>query len=193
MTGVDEAGSAGEGYTAPPGRWPEFGDPLFSQFLRQWAASRDGLVPTRSRIDPAAIRICLPHVWLIQYRRDHGDFVCTLAGEKVNEAWGKSIIGKPLTAYMPPEDAAACEVQYREVMTRPALLVSHRRIIPMGKSQKAAVRLVLPLSHDDGQPYGVFGMTRYYFDPSAQTDGEADPRGETVFYNCADLPPLPPP
>jgi hypothetical protein len=188
MKAVEEAGLSGEEQTAPPGIWPTFSDPRFITFLRCWAERRRGLMQPRSSIDPATIKSCLPHVWLIQHRRQEGDFICTLAGEKVNEAWGQSVIGKPLTTFMPSDYAESCVSQYREIMQRPALLVSRRRINPLERSEKAAERLVAPLSDDEGRPYGVFGMTLYYFDPVTQARDVVDVTGETLFYNCADLP-----
>src|SRR3546814_13258617 len=62
--------------------------------LRRWAEWRDGLKPPpRSRIDPAALKPCLPLVWIWRLTEDHSTLTCTLAGEDVQAAWGRSIIG----------------------------------------------------------------------------------------------------
>ena len=176
------------GAVAAPGVWPSFANPLLMLFLRHWAARRDGLVMPRPAIDPAVLRSCLPDVWLFQYHQDEDRFVCTLAGERVNEAWGQSLIGKTPQQFMRPDSAAIAQGIYRRIVLTPALHVSHRRIAPAGRHEKGAERLVVPVSDSHGQPYGIFGLSLYHFDPVTQAGHEPYVGSDVTYYPCAGLP-----
>lgn len=182
------------GAVAQPGLWPSFINPNLTLFLRHWAERRPvvdgkpGLTMPRAAIDPAVLRVCLPDVWLFQYHAADDRFVCTLAGERVNEAWGVSLIGKTPQQFMRPESAAIAQVIYRRIVTTPALHVSHRRIAPAGRQEKGAERLVVPLSDGQGQPYGIFGLSLYHFDPVTEADHEPYVGSNVTYYPCAGLP-----
>jgi hypothetical protein len=176
----------------PPACWPVLGDARFRILLRHWAENRSGLMAPRSAIDPAAVRECLPHVWLYQYLPEENDFLCKLAGEKVNEAWGQSLIGKRVSQLMPPAMLARVPVLYRRMLQLPALQVSRRRITPPDRLVQSAERLILPLSRDDGTPYAVFGMTLYYLGDQSSFDDPLDMQGAVTLYDCSRLPATPP-
>ncbi|MCW0233573.1 MAG: PAS domain-containing protein [Ferrovibrio sp.] len=177
---------------APPGCWPALTDPRFRSLLRHWAERRQGLMAPRHAIDPAAIRGCLPHVWLYQYLPAENDFLCTLAGEKVNEAWGQSLIGKRASLFMPPPMREHVPKLYRRMLEQPALQVSRRRITPADGVAQSAERLILPLAREDGSAYGVFGLTLYYLGAQSSFDDPLDMQGAVTLYDCAGLPASPP-
>ncbi|MCW0233572.1 MAG: PAS domain-containing protein [Ferrovibrio sp.] len=180
---------AGEnGQVAPPGEWPGFRDSRFMLLLQHWAANRNGLMMPRAALDPAAIKTCLPHVWLFQYLAESDSFLCRLSGEQVNEAWGVNMAGKQPQEFMPPESAAMAHLIYRRILLTPALHVGHRRIAPAGRQAKLAERLVVPLSDAEGRPYGIFGLSLYYFDPITQAELPPHVGPEVTYYPCAGLP-----
>lgn len=176
------------GQVAPAGQWPVFRDPRFLILLRHWASGRVGPVMPREALDPAAIKSCLPHVWLFQYLADSDSFVCRLSGEQVNEAWGSNIAGKRPQDFMPADSAAIAQVIYRRILFAPALHVSYRRIEPRYLREKGAERLVVPLSDARGQPYGIFGLSLYHFDPITEADLPPHVGPDVTYYPCADLP-----
>jgi hypothetical protein len=172
--------------------WPELADARFRTVLRHWAERRAGLMTPRTAIDPAAIRDCLPHVWLYKYLPEDNDFICTLAGEAVNEAWGRSLIGKRASVFMPPAMQARVPKLYRRMLETPAIQVSRRRITPADGMAQSAERLILPLAHDDGSPYGVFGLTLYYLGTQTSFEDPLNMQGAVTLYDCAGLPATPP-
>lgn len=172
----------------PPGQWPTFRDPIFLLLLRHWAHNRVGLVMPRQALDPAAIKPCLPHVWLYQYNHEDSTFVCRLSGEQVNDAWGVNMAGKRPEDFMPPESAAMANVIYRRILFTPALHVGHRRIAPQNRQEKAAERLVVPLSDAHGRAYGIFGLSLYYFDPITQAELPPQVGPNVTYFPCAALP-----
>lgn len=174
-------------------RWPDLPDPRLLVLLRHWAMQRKGApMPRRSDIDPQAIRECLPQVWIYRYKPDLDEFVCSLSGEAVNEAWGHSLIGKTLADIMPAADAAVVRERYRQVIAAPGIQLSERQIAPAERSTKQAVRLILPLADDSGSPYGVIGMTLYRHDPRTEGDRPLFPQASVLLVPCADLPAEPP-
>jgi len=193
MGNVGQSEDREDGLWAAPGVWPSFANPLLMLFLRHWAERRaiDGKPTTvmpRAAIDPSILRACLPDVWLFQYLRDEDRFVCTLAGERVNDAWGQSLIGKTPQQFMKPESAAIAQDIYRRIVLTPALHVSHRRIAPAGRHEKGAERLVVPLSDGQGQPYGIFGLSLYHFDPVTEAAHEPYVGNDVTYYACDALP-----
>lgn len=177
------------GEVAGPGVWPRFTEPRLSLFLKHWADRRVGLTMPRGAIDPTLLKSCLPDVWLFRYHADEDRFVCTLAGERVNEAWGQSLIGKTPQQFMPPQSAAIAQAIYRRIVLMPALHVSHRRIAPAGLQEKAAERLVVPLSDHDGKPYGIFGLSVYHYDPLTEARHAPYVGHNVTYFPCATLPP----
>lgn len=176
------------GQVAAPGQWPVLRDPRFVQLLRHWADNRVGLTMPRDALAPAAIKPCLPHVWLFQYRADSDSFVCRLSGEQVNEAWGTNITGKQPQDFMPAESAAIAHRIYRRILLTPALHVSYRHIAPRARLEKGAERLVVPLSDARGQPYGIFGLSLYDYDPITQAGHPPHVGPDVTYYHCDGLP-----
>jgi len=183
-----------EGLFGPPQAWPVLGDPRFTCLLRHWAEGRSrvngrpGLMMPRAAIDPVAIRGCLANVWLYQYLPDEDDFLCTLAGEAVNQAWGRNLKGQRISNFMSPAMLARVPALYRRMMDIPAIQVSLRQISPADGVEQSAERLVVPLSDATGRPWGVFGLTLYYLGPQARMTDQAGMPGHVVLYPCADLP-----
>lgn len=171
-----------------PGNWPPLKDKRLFAFLRHWAERRDGMYAARERIDPVALRHLLPHVWIYRWQAEDGAFVCTLAGEAVSEAWGHGLIGKRLQEFARPEDAQVIEARYRDVLEMPAIQYSRRSVSPPGQAQRAAERLIVPLSDAGGRPYGVFGISLYRFDPVVAIDKPVLVNLDAVVYPCIGLP-----
>jgi hypothetical protein len=176
-----------------PGIWPALDQPLLQLFLHHWATRRAGLTMPRSAIDPAAIRACLPHVYLMRYDAGSDTFLCTLAGEKVNEAWGQNLIGKRPQDFMPPDSAAQAQSIYRRITLMPALHVGHREgVLNADRPYKAADRLVVPLGDGAGGPWGLFGLSFYHFNPLTEAGHSPYVGPAITYYPCAGLPAAPP-
>ena len=188
--GMDDGTGGGDDFpVGPAGIWPALDHPLLRRLLRHWAERRDGPVMPRDAIEPAAIRPCLPHVYLMRYRAESDDFLCTLSGEKVNEAWGQSLIGKRPQDFMPADSAALAQVIYRRITLMPAVHVGHRATTDTDPAQhKAADRLVVPLGDGAGRPWGLFGLSLYYFNPFTEAGNSPYVGPDVTYYPCAALP-----
>ncbi|HEX6960156.1 MAG TPA: PAS domain-containing protein [Ferrovibrio sp.] len=183
-----------DGPNGPPGCWPEFADARFGLFLRYWAERRTGLAMPRRAIDPTILKPCLPHVYLMRYDAAADLFVCTLSGEKINEAWGTSLMHKTPQQFMAAPAAARAQRIYRRIVTEPAVHVGHRHRGAAGETAaKAADRLVVPLCDDAGRPWGLFGLSLYHFNPVTEAEVAPHIGPEVTYYPCKDLPRDPPP
>ena len=149
-------------------------------------------MPRRSAIDPGAIVPCLPYVYLYRYDPHTGDFTCSLAGEEINRAWGSSIIGKRQRDFMPPDIAAVLQVRFRTIIDTPAVLLTGFRGGTPLAGPRFVRRIIGPLAHDDGMPYGVFGISVYVNDPIGDVPAPVGPTVDAAFYDCKALPPTPP-
>lgn len=180
--------SAAKTHLGEAGCWPQVEDRRLVAFLRHWAERRDGLRTPRDRIDPAALSGLLAHVWMYRWVAEDDAFVCSLAGEAVQEAWGRSLIGKRLQDFARPDDATIIDARYRDVIEIPAIQYSRRRVVPSDQVEREAERLILPLSDAEGRPYGVFGISIYRFDPVVATGRPMIVNADAVIYRCDTLP-----
>ncbi len=173
----------------PPGCWPDLPHASLRQFLRHWAEQRgEALMAPRAAIDPLALRDCLPCLWIYRWEEEQQDFVCTLAGEAVNEAWGMRLTGQTLGRLMGPDNAAVVRARYHKVLRLPALQYSWRPIMPQGAVEKVCHRLILPVADGDGAAQAVLGMTVYEYDRFADADKPINVAPDVEVYPCAGLP-----
>lgn len=142
----------------------------------------------RSAIDLAAIKTCLPNIWLYRFLPEENEFVCTVSGEKVNEAWGTSLMGKRLGEIMPPSMMPFTLLLYRRMLEIPAIQTSRRLIAPPGGIEQSSERLIVPLCDDARRPYGVLGVTVYSLGGLAQLMSRSEEvEDEATLYPCSGL------
>lgn len=178
------------------GRWPELEDSRLRLLLRRWAEWRgDRLAPPRSAVDPAAIIPCLPELWIFRLSEDRSHVVCSLAGDKLNEAWGFSIMGKTPMELWGPEQGGIVNERLKRVALIPAIVHGTSSITPVSDlpGTRVARRLMLPLCDDEGAPYGAIGLTLLGYDRRRDQPQAAPLLVQAWRHPCADLPPNLPP
>jgi hypothetical protein len=179
------------------GRWPELEDARQQLLLRRWAEWRgEGrlvpprLVPARSAVDPSSIIPCLPELWIFRLSEDRSHVVCSLAGDRLNEAWGFSIMGKTPMDLWGPEQGGLANERLKRVALLPAILHGTSSLTPTTDipGTRLARRLMLPLCDDAGAPYGVIGLTLLGYDRRRDQPQAAPMLVLAWRYPCADLP-----
>ena len=141
-------------------------DPQVFRFLEAWRAARkDGSVPYRVDFDPTGIPSLLKFVWLYRFDPDQGDFVCELAGEDVNTAWGQGIKGSRLRDIVGADDHATVLGRWKQIVGRP--LVQYGKASERLSKQRIqrAERILAPMMSVDGQVDVVLGMSLYRIGP----------------------------
>jgi hypothetical protein len=173
------------------GRWPDVQDARLQLLLRRWAEWRgDSLAPVRSAVDPAGIIPCLPELWIFRLSEDRSHVVCTLAGDKLNEAWGFSIMGKTPMELWGAEQGSLANERLKRVALLPAIVHGTSSLTPATDipGTRLAQRLMLPLRDDAGAPYGAIGLTLLGYDRRRDQPQTAPMLVRAWRHLCADLP-----
>jgi hypothetical protein len=125
-------------------------------------------MPAWSDIRPAAMSPQLPIIWSYQFRRETREFTARLAGERIEQIFGKSFRKLSLSeAHSEGSFSWARELLERAVM-EPAIHRSSGRVFKHLGRLGYGERIVLPLSSDGVLSDGILGATEYhYFRPLA--------------------------
>ncbi|WP_161973719.1 PAS domain-containing protein [Hwanghaeella grinnelliae] len=131
-------------------------------FFDSWRSCRKGaLLPMKRDFDPSQISSLLRYAWLYRYEPQIGDFLCLLAGEDVNQAWGRSIRGKTLAEIVGEDEHPAILQRWREVLDVPLVQYGQRDEQLSNLSLWKAERLLMPLSTDGEQADHIIGVSLY--------------------------------
>lgn len=139
-------------------------------FLDAWGAARDGaMVPRKTAFDPLTVVDLLPMVWLYRYEPERKDFICRLAGENVNQAWGRSIRGMTLRQVVGEADHPTILGRWREIVETPFIHYGGSRERLSAQLVYQAHRLLMPLNggaEAPSPPDHVIGISLYHLDPT---------------------------
>ena len=165
----------------------EGASPQIVEFLDLWNRARQGLLaPLRREFDPFEAPRLLRHNWLYRYLPEKQDFVCKLAGENVNEAWGGRLKGKYLSEVVGPDYAADAIRRWRRVIDTPLLLYGSIAGPPDDGSPRVAERLVLPLASSLDQIDHTIGISVYSV-PQTDRDNIPPVWRDMVEIPCEDI------
>lgn len=165
-----------------------FEDPRIESFLLSWMSARnDNVIPLKSSIYPENFAPLLPYMWIMRYIPDDDDFEIVLAGEKINQAHGGSIIGKRHSTVVGEKDS--------ETLHEPIWEAHNDRLVTYLTSNTPLSRVeyyngersYVPLAADDGGPDFLIGMSLYTIMTSHQ-DHEVGETEERFTVKCTDLP-----
>lgn len=168
--------------------WPDLQDIGMRHVLRCWADWRQpsapgGRMPPRRRdIDPVMLRHCLPNIWIFRLDPDLQNAYLTLTGEEIRFHWGSNIMGKSVFELWGNEQAGRTSLDTLvHCATVPAVIHGRPQDRNPGDRShgKRAERLLLPLAHDDGSPYGVLGYSLFWHEGTGE--GMARPRQTNIM------------
>lgn len=162
-------------------------DPRIFAFFRAWRmARREAMVPHRADFDPVGIPALLPHVWLYRYDAGLDDFVCRLAGEEVNAAWGRSIRGRMLQEIVGADDHPTVLRRWRQIVRVPLIHYGAAAERLSALETRSAERLLLPLASDGDVVDHVLGISLYRISGAARSRSALVPE-DIVQVPCAEL------
>ncbi|UUX49128.1 PAS domain-containing protein [Nisaea acidiphila] len=139
---------------------PAPSEPALS-FLEAWKAARRGnTVPQKRDFDPLLVPQLLPYIWIYQHDPETDLYRCRLAGEKIHDAWGGSIMGKSsLEILGGPDNDVVTEI-WRAVLGTPLVHYgSDERL--SGTMLYRAERMVAPLADAGDTPAFILGISLY--------------------------------
>lgn len=162
-------------------------DPRVVRFLDAWRQARRGaLVPLRDAFDPMAIPGLLGCVWMYRFDPALDDFVCRLAGEEVNAAWGGSIRGRTLREIVGDANHPRVIARWRRMLAGPSIQYgAAAEHLSEGRSRHVE-RLVLPLASAPGVLDRTLGISLYALAAPSLTPAILVP-AEVIQIPCAEL------
>lgn len=151
-------------------------DERLFEFFGAWLdARKDGLVPLRKDFSPTRIAHLLPFIWIYQYDPEVGDFVCHLAGENVNDAWGQGLKGRTLRDIVGQKDFEMVRERWRHIVNDPAIQHGSEKEKMTALKVWRAERLLLPMASADGQINVVLGLSLYNLENRSLMEGGSVP------------------
>lgn len=129
---------------------------LLQHFLE---ARGDRRMPSRQDLDALKLGPVLPIIWISSYEPAAGTFRYRLAGEEVNEVWGRSVAGCLLSDFVLPERFKTTNASFLKVIHDQVALYASGPVYRCNDRIGLGERLVLPLSGDGKTADGLIGAT----------------------------------
>lgn len=127
-----------------------------------WLSRRNGgTMPRRRDIDPVDIPWALSFIWLCDYLPEDRNFRYRLAGEAINEVFGRNVAGKRFHEVLSPKSAPFIRGRYLPVVDEPAIAHSAGAIYRNADRPIVGERIIFPLSKEGDGADMLLGMTVY--------------------------------
>lgn len=162
-------------------------DQRIVDFFAAWLAARgDALVARRKAFSPLSVPSLLRYMWIYRFEPEAGDYVCKLAGESVNDAWGKGIKGRALRNIIGEADYPVVRERWDNIVGVP--LIQYGAVEERLTSLDAwhAERLLLPMASEDGTTDVVLGISLYNLDHLTK-DKSANVSEVVMQFPCRDF------
>ncbi len=134
---------------------------LIDDLILYWDGKRAGrIAPRRAEIDPAEIKIHLPHIFMIDVFDGGADFGYRLLGTRIVEGIGRDSTGKRLSELYrdQPEAFAQLQARFRLVVDRKAPTFSRGRVFWLpDRAYRRFTAASMPLSEDGVSVATIFG------------------------------------
>ncbi len=159
------------------------GHPRLRDVALHWDRARGGrLMPAWGGLDATELRQSLTIVWAWKYDRGNDSFTGRLAGEEINDAFGKSLRGADMAEFFKDFDYPKIFARHRRVVTEPACAHGSGQVFVHARRVGLGERIILPLAEDGVHGDGIFGATLYDPRPHEWEDGADPVIGETVAF-----------
>jgi hypothetical protein len=167
-------------------RIPQADGRIFDFFAAWLSARGDALVARRKAFSPLSVPSLLRYMWIYRFEEEADDYVCKLAGESVNDAWGKGIKGRALRDIIGQADYPVVRERWDRIVGVP--LIQYGAVEERLSSLDAwhAERLLLPMTSEDGRTDVVLGISLYNLDHLAD-DKSANVSEVVIQFPCRDF------
>ena len=141
------------------------------------------LMPAWGDLDAIELRENLPIIWAWKYDRTADRFIGRLAGEEINNAFGKSLRGVDAAEFFKDFDYPKIFARHRRVVTEPCLVHGSGQVFIHAHRIGIGERIIMPLAEDGVHGDGLFGATLYNPRPHGWSPLDDPALGDnTVFY-----------
>ena len=132
---------------------------LIAQYWNQVRGSR--AMPGWGNIRPSQITAHLPIIWSYKYDRVADAFTGRLAGDKIEQIFGKGFRGVPMAELYPAENFPKFFLKSKRVVCEPALYIGKGMVFKYVDRHGQGERIIMPLADDGILGDGIFGATVY--------------------------------
>ncbi|HTY66203.1 MAG TPA: PAS domain-containing protein [Alphaproteobacteria bacterium] len=148
-----------------------------------WDRARGGrLMPAWNDLDATVLRRNLAIVWAWKYDRATDRFTGRLAGEEINDAFGKSLRGTDMAEFFKDFDYPDIFARHKRVVTEPCCAHGTGQVFLHARRVGRGERIIMPLAEDGVTGDGIFGATLYDPRPREWEEGAGRIAGETVTF-----------
>lgn len=127
-----------------------------------WRCARaDRAMPGWRDIRPTAIAPQLSLIWVYRYDRQADAFTGRLAGDTIEQIFGKSFRGTPMTEIYPEADYPRLFARAKRVACEPAFYRGHGTVFRHVDRWGEGERIMMPLADDGTNGDGLLGATHY--------------------------------
>ena len=159
------------------------GHPRLREVAEHWDRARGGrLMPAWSDLDATVLRQNLAIVWAWKYDRANERFTGRLAGEEINDAFGKSVRGADMAEFFKNFDYPNIFARHKRVVTEPCCAHGMGQVFVHARRVGRGERIIMPLAEDSMHGDGIFGATLYDPRPREWEEGAGPIAGETVTF-----------
>ena len=138
-------------------------DPRLHRFLDVWRTARgDATLPLRKAFDPTSVPSLLSNIYIYRFHQDVGDYICELAGEQVNDAYGRAIKGETLLQIVGARDHPVISERWARILGQPCIHYGTANETLSNTRMRQAERLLLPFaSTAEGTADTIIGVGLY--------------------------------
>jgi hypothetical protein len=137
--------------------------PNLRSVLRHWADARGTRrMPGWGAIRPSCIVHQLPIVWSYSYDRAADTFTARLAGDRIEEIFGRPFRQTPLSEIFPAREYDDVFQRARRVVCEPAFFRGEGLVFRQLHKFGYGERIMLPLAADGIHGDGILGCTEYH-------------------------------
>lgn len=130
------------------------------RFAANWVAARGGrLMPMRRDFDPMAVPRLLGRLWLCDFLPAERRFVYRLAGEEINDVYGRSLKGLDLEQVITAGSYTNIHRRLLATIETPGIVHVIGRIYIDSDRLLVGERVILPLADEAGEARFVLGAT----------------------------------
>ena len=155
---------------------------LLQHYLAARGAKR---LPSRHDIDAACLGPVLSIIWVNEYEPESGTFRYRLAGEAVNEVFGRSVAGRLLSDFVVGDRYDAANGNFLKIIGEEVALLASGPIYRCADRIAMGERLALPLSSDGVAADGIIGATAR--DALVDFDSASMSEQDVAFVSIDDL------
>jgi hypothetical protein len=148
-------------------------------------AHEDGL-PKLQNFDPLNISQLLPNIWIVEVEPSSHRFRIRLAGESINEIYGRSIRNKYFADVYDAKDANTIIRRYRRCLSEPAVFYGKGNVYAGAGRLCFGERLALPMIGRSGSTDTLIGVT--CFAGHINQNGPLNTTGDLAEYHKIQAP-----